>query len=378
MKKNRRDINIELLRIFACIGVVVIHMSPLSMNNGEVDKAALMIASVIATDAVAIFFGITGCFWFLGKKPFISVILKFIKNVMLPAIIAALLIMTFQKYLMSNSLACNIKLLDFPNMKNFILGLTTRDVYNYWGEACGPYWYVMSYALLLFWYPLARILCKGNHDKIVIGIIIVSCIDCLLIDLHLLGYAQHISEFSFIPQSLVEVLIGYLLYKYRKKFMGIPWIVGSIALGVLTIAIRYFAQLRMFKLNNQDNLTILGYDHTSAYIMMICIFILVFNINLHNIWEWLQYAIIKIANLTYYVYLVHYAVRIKLCVLRIVDYVRVVVSDISNWLLQQCVYTVIVVMMVFMISLVLAIILKYIVKFVNLILKGLVGNMRTC
>ncbi len=369
--RGERESNIEFLRLIACIGVIVIHIRPVPVTSDGVDRNALVIAAVTATDSVAVFFAITGCFWFSHQNGWAKTTWKFIRTIFIPSSAIALMIMVFTPYIFSHSIWPSVIK---PDITKYLAGFLTRDCYYYWGEACGPYWYVFEFAGLVFLYPLLRAVCDGRHDRTAMFIVLASIILMALSDAtaFLPDRSYDIQIYHILPMAAVEVLIGYLMYRYRDKYQGRRWATGALVGFIALVMLRYILQDALFEIDS-SNSSFIAYDHCLAPVVTIFLFVIFLNIHIRYC-----YVINKLASYTFYIYLIHYAVRIKLFQLGVFsELLKILNMYFSKLLLIDLIYTFVATAIIFIISLLFAFIIKTIEEAISRIIKKLAFQLKS-
>ena len=140
----KRDSSVELARLLACLGVIGIHTA-LSPNLGGVYEWDKIFLGCLSTDAVGVFWMITGCFFF-RRTDYRRTWISTLKKIMLPVMLYSLFIFYFadwafgEKTLME-SLSHPVS--DYVNVVRSLLTLSHPTADG------GHFWYVYVYLLLV-------------------------------------------------------------------------------------------------------------------------------------------------------------------------------------------------------------------------------------
>lgn len=221
-KMSIRDPHVELLRIIAAFIVIIVHTNLSAYINGDVDYSRVFL-KCCAADGVAIFWLITGFFYF-RKKNWLHLLRKTVKTIIIPTLVLLLFwqFLGTQFLIDHNSIWDSIKIgLDnIGDLKNVILEFDTKYIPH-----IGYLWYMMVYFLLMLLYPLfSGFEYLSNKEKNFFLIIVAGIF--LLNDIHLnqlMRFSPHTIN-GLIPAVMICV-IGERLYLKRDFFRGKMWTV---------------------------------------------------------------------------------------------------------------------------------------------------------
>lgn len=315
--KAKRELGIELLRIIACFLVVVIHikLSDLENDGGIIKEQVLL--SCLSGYAVAVFFAITGCFWYRQDKPFKDVIIKHVRTILIPTFVVIMIFLIFREYLFAENIIPTLADVSAPNMGNFFKGILSQTP-----ELIGQhdtfaiYWYVIDFTLLLIWYPLVRVIVKDEiGEKIMWAFVIIAFINRAFEEIQwFTNWDFNIREISIVPMALVMTMLGHLIYSKKEFILNNARVcrICSAILYVLSILMSYTLQYKLYKVNPSVGPEFANWKHTPAFLIVISL--LVFFISLDNlkIGNVAQKIILTISGFTFYVYLIHNGVTLKM------------------------------------------------------------------
>ena len=306
-KDNARDLAIEIIRIVACFFVVIMHVETQMFQDGKLIRQALVLGCIVG-DAVAVFFAITGCFWFRSRKNYITIILSFLKSIVFPAVCMILILQVFSPYFTSSSFSISFSDLAPPNIKGIAVGILSADAWNF-GEVFGAYWYLFEYGFMLFWYPAVRCICRQEKGNIILtGIVIVAFLNCLCTELQwLVPLGFTIPKIPFFPMSLVEMIEGHILYTNRESFKGnrkVRYLCLLLVIGAM--ALRYFLQKLLFAIDISNN-KFLFWDESIALLVIAGVFGFMLSFDFADGYYRLRRILLSVGKLTFYVFLIHAA-----------------------------------------------------------------------
>lgn len=331
--KKKRDYGIELLRIIACILVVFMHIKTgdISSDGGIIKEQTLL--SCMGGYSVAIFFAITGCFWYNQNRPFKTVVGNHVRNVLIPPAIIVLLFMCIPGYIESGSFIPTKADFSVPDWSALYKGILSQTP-SMWGHdsVFAVYWYVFDFTLLLVWFPIIRRLAKEkSSDKIFIGLIIIAFINRVFEEIQwFTEWDFGIREIPGVPIALVMTLIGYEVYKRKdtiRKHSKVCMLVSG-AVYIITVIVSYYLQCALYRKDPSP------YDggfalwkQTPSFIITASLLVFFISINTEGINDLVGKIILACSGITFYVYLVHQAVAVKLMSVDIFWEVRQAILD---------------------------------------------------
>lgn len=146
--KRKRDVGIDLIRVFACILVVGTHVDV--MGTGDSTK---LLIRLLFSDGVTLFFILSGFFFF--RKGFMDMLKRSVSSIVLPGIAVMLLSYQFSSFIRNeNSFVYCLTHINF-GLFHFL-----TDMFSWGGnirEAMAAHlWYIFTYLELVLAYPLLK------------------------------------------------------------------------------------------------------------------------------------------------------------------------------------------------------------------------------
>lgn len=357
-KEITRDVNMDLLRIIACLYVILIHVGK---SRSDVRGGILyqrVFTSAIIGDANALFWALTGCFWFSGSdRDFLRVLKNYIKKILFPAVIFIVLFQTVYGYFEHTFLSVSLHDFRIPDLSGIFCGLFKLDIL-YWGDGVKHYWYIFEYFRMVLWYPLMAVICDGKHERLVKYILYLSVIPMLCNTLGNLFFGSDLIGINIIPTAMAEIVLGYMIYHNKKGISSNSkrLLKLGVFIVILLLVVRSILQLWTYKAELDMNLlawnTCFSYVNVTGYLLIF----LAADVNLGDI---IGNIIIHIAGLTYFVFLIHGIIIKKLSVMGVFDEIYAINSQRP---LGEIIYVLESGMVVFIISLILAYSMQFIYK----------------
>lgn len=245
LKFKGKNPSIELIRIVACLLVIMAH-SQFNVVIGEEISTGLLGMSTIVADDVPLFLLITGFFFFnrvksdqeVGKA-FSHRAKSFLANIYIPTIVY-ILISIIYKYA-SNPDLKSIGEANWDYLGWFIFRLTPGD----------HLWYICTYLSFVFFFPMLAFLCQDNPQRnkmrrILLGVAIGGAViadvqyffkmGMLDVDKYLWGYCT------------VLLVLGYELSLLIRKYGEKRLVLGLSGLGMYLAAflMKFGLQVYMF------------------------------------------------------------------------------------------------------------------------------------
>ena len=233
----KRDLNIDIMRIIACIMIIIIHVSSELLLNFNPSTYTWNISNIfdsLSISAVPIFVMITGIL-LLNPKKEISIkrlYLKYIPKMILVLFIASLFYSLWYCFGL--------------HMYNFSLGNYIKYT------IIGPYhlWYFSVIFFLYIITPVAKIVTssdKNNISKYILGILIISSILYTIQDCRFMPYFEYINlllEKMYYKNILFwgsYYLIGHYIYNTNEldKYKRIIYVLGIVGLFFCITLTRY-------------------------------------------------------------------------------------------------------------------------------------------
>ena len=294
-KTKGRDSRIELLRLFACFCVLMLHFKPGSFVNGQ-RLFSRVFFTCLCTDAVGIFLFITGFFYF-GKQNYSQRAITYIKSILLPTIIYILFISTIYPRVSGNNV----------NFTKVFSELTTTVLtWNPITHNAQHLWYMFLHGLIVLAFPVLAFIKQKLLAKDWQKVIFLLCVFCFLAINDYSGNrllnAQMVPVTVFIPGCLYT-LSGVTIYEKRDVFRkNALWFVFSVAVygGINLIRARYMTAL----LNADSSASHLyGWYTCAGFLCVISLSIAALSLK-----PFVNSLINKIASTTMDVYILHVVV----------------------------------------------------------------------
>ena len=219
MKSDKRNVNIEFIRILACFMVVFLHT--LSFNKG-LNYYEENIIRVFVLNGVALFWMITGYFMFTSEKKYSLRVKNTLLSIFIPAMIIILLTQLFAPWLKSRQSLLYCLMNPDLDWKTIFSDFFSWQVNN--TSICMHLWYVWAYMRLMIWFPLLRLLCKNEEkeNKIRRGYLLLTFLCMALSSIwpvlqQLLKTDLKVTFFSPFDINIFYVLLGYEMYIWLKN-----------------------------------------------------------------------------------------------------------------------------------------------------------------
>ena len=208
--------SIELIRIVACLLVIMAHSQIGILNNNELISGRLAISTILADD-VPLFLLVTGFFFFGRIKSDADIIptfphraKSFFSRVYIPTIVY-ILINIIYRYYNSPTPLNSILNADWDYLGRFIFRLLPGD----------HLWYICTYMSFIFFFPMLAFVCQDSPQKnklrrTLLGIAIGAAV---------IGDVQYFFKLSMIDfekflwgYCTIFLILGYELSLFIRKF----------------------------------------------------------------------------------------------------------------------------------------------------------------
>ncbi len=369
MKSDKRNVNIEFIRILACFMVVFLHT--LSFNKG-LNYYEENIIRVFVLNGVALFWMITGYFMFTSEKKYSLRVKNILLSIFIPAMIIILLTQLFAPWLKSRQSLLYCLMNPDLDWKTIFSDFFSWQVNN--TSICMHLWYVWAYMRLMIWFPLLRLLCKNEEkeNKIRRGYLLLTFLCMALSSIwpilqQLLKTDLKVTFFSPFDINIFYVLLGYEMYIWLKneRECGCFWnnittgmmrkvsVVLIVLMNMLLFGVGLLCKEIDLKFNNFTSIKTI-----TVIITTVCIFYIFMHINIKNS---LNKVVYFIADKTFYIYLLHYMIIRKITTSA--DFKKVL-NSMNGWLSFF-----IISLSAFLISLMAATLIRFAVKGIRRCLK---------
>lgn len=320
MKSDKRNVNIEFIRILACFMVVFLHT--LSFNKG-LNYYEENIIRVFVLNGVALFWMITGYFMFTSDKKYSLRVKNTLLSIFIPAMIIILLTQLLAPWLKSRQSLLYCLMNPDLDWKTLFSDFFSWQVNN--TSICMHLWYVWAYMRLMIWFPLLRLLCKNEEkeNKIRRGYLLLTFLCMALSSIwpilqQLLKTDLKVTFFSPFDINIFYVLLGYEMYiqlknerecscfwnKITTGMMKKVSVVLIVLMNMLLFGVSLLCKEIDLKFNNFTSIKTI-----TVIITTVCIFYIFMHINIKNS---LNKVVYFIADKTFYIYLLHYMVIRKI------------------------------------------------------------------
>lgn len=305
--KKVRDPGIDLLRVIACLIVIGTHVDV--MGTGDSTK---LFIRLLLSDGVTLFFVISGFFFF--KKGFKETLKRSLTNIVLPGIEVMFLTYLFAPFIRGEKsvLQC------FINPEIDLCGFIT-DVFSWGGgireSLASHLWYIFTYLQLVLAYPLLKPLYTKDdrYRKYRWFIMIFIFINQIIMDLNMTGLISllpiQISPFMLYTTPAMLLMAGAelaMIMPGLKKSSKLKEVrIGAAVVLAVTLAIRFFVQKEVFRLNStQDFYIYWNCAFATVESIAFIIFVLSFDFRDNKPVQTLARA----GKYTFFIYLFHYGI----------------------------------------------------------------------
>lgn len=305
--------NLDMLRIIACLFVIIIHVMSGDLIDSSIDWQALTIHCIVA-DGVAIFFSITGFLWFRFDKSYKTILRNLCRRVIVPTIVAGVISQVLYKWINSNSWAFSIELLSRPNFKAIVNGLFQHNM-GLWNNLSDIYWYVLEYAVICLWFPVIKtIVVSKNGERLIAGVIFWTSLNLLVRDafyiLHAIGINYSLYTYVPVPIPIIMVLLGYMMFKRIRDFSSKCPLVLSVFIYILLITFRVVFQSVLYK-HNINQMVFVRYDCGLSIVTVFSLYLLIWKIDFSR-YKLIRNILSFVSKQTFTIYLIHYMIIRKL------------------------------------------------------------------
>ena len=298
--KKKRDVNFDLLRIIACIAVVIIHVNSKYLLNSSINTEFYILEfyTSFVRSAVLLFIMISGAYLLDPKKELTlkKLYSKYVPRIIISLVLFNSLYIAYYYFFVNNS----------TNILGYIKLCLLRTIR---GDVSGiQFWYLYIALFLYIITPALRIFTKNATKEeyryiLIIGFIFTIFYPTLVkysifkqIDFHNYYAYQMGAVYSF--GYTFYYILGYYIKKYvniSKKYSLFIFAVGLVLTFTLVAII--------CTLENRVDITRqYSYFTTNIFLMAIGAFMFFNNVKINSKYNSI---IEKVANLTFGVYLIH-------------------------------------------------------------------------
>lgn len=320
IKNKKRDSSIELIRIVACMTVVLLHLSlnVFDQYHSQVDWSRLF-EKCFFTDGVPLFYLIIG-FFITNGRSYKKIWKNTFKRVILPVIFYVWFAQVFYMFIINKQdLAwCFKNAFINSNIPGITRTIITGDVVHI-NSLCDHLWYIFSYLKIMLWVPILWLVCKEeDNSKLARRIIlIVTSVAMIITDIQRFVTLPigKINVFEMIDPDIFYVILGYELFVHKDKIKNNKKLcVISLITFVLANIVRYKAEMQYMIINNfyevAGRVTFASWKYTFlSVISSVSLFMILYSFDIKN--EKLSKYINWVADKTFGIYLVHYLLIAK-------------------------------------------------------------------
>ncbi len=319
---KKRDISVDLIRLFACLSVIGTHLCLQVLNQAynRIDWGRLLEKSFF-TDGVPLFFMITGFFIANGrnyKKIWKSTIMK----VLTPSIIYILFSQIFYMFIVNKEsiMWCLQNILTNLNIVQIFKGILTGNL-TIINTLCDHLWYILSYVKIIIWIPVLWLVCKEEKSsklarRIIIAFGIIATVITDIQRFITIPTIGAVKILGLVDMELLYVLLGYELFVHKDKMKNNKKVFILSAIGFIIVNfIRYRIEMQYMVLNSYTNIVgrenFLGWQYTCLNIISgLFIFTSIYSLEIKS--EKISKIILWLADKTFGIYLIHYLLIAKI------------------------------------------------------------------
>ena len=351
-KTKGRDSRVELLRLFACLCVLMLHFKPGSFVNGQ-RLFTRVFFTCLCTDAVGVFLFITGFFYF-GNQNYSKRITTYLKSIFLPTVLYILFISLVYPVLVGSRVSLSTVSSEL---------ITTVTTWNPITHNAQHLWYMFLHGLIVLAFPVLAFIKQKLLVKDWQKAIFLLCVFCFLAINDYSGNrllnAQMVPVTVLIPGCLYT-LSGITIYEKRDIFRkNILWFFGAVAVygGVNLIRARYMTVM----LNaNSSASHLYGWYTCAGFLCVISLSVAILSLK-----PFVNTFINKIASTTMDVYILHVVVSEVISDLGVKAWIISTFLNGSEALTEYLKFSFIYSTVVFLICCSISLIAKKLIKFIR-------------
>ena len=321
VKNKKRDISIDLIRIFACITVICTHLC-LQVLNGcynRIDWSRLLEKSFL-TDGVPLFFMITG-FFIVNGRSYKKIWKSALKKILLPTGLFILFAQIFYMFIVNKEsfIWCLQNAIHNLNLQGIAHSLLTGDVTPI-NTLCAHLWYIFSHIKILIWIPVLWLICKEEDTpklarRMIIGFGILATVITDVQRFCTFPFGE-MKIFQLVDREILYVLLGYEMFVHKDKIKNNKKLCIFSLIGFLIINfIRYKVEVQYMVINYFTDIVgrpnFIEWRYTAFNVFSgLCVFIFLYSFEIKN--KKLSKLILWISDKTFGIYLVHYLILAKI------------------------------------------------------------------
>lgn len=321
LQYSNRDYKLDFLKVIGCLLVILLHCKGLVIrSDGTVNYNNLIIESFTAP-CVEIFFLTSGFYLYKEDGSYLKNIKRLLFNIVIPYILFCFICLNLTDWLLGiknlqeNFQSNNIN----ENLKTLWLSLRYNTANNL-PNTLNHLWYIFSYIEIILFYPISKwFVLKCN--KYIRYIVLAICFFFMLQnDYRLLSNNEWMYNIFFtIPKAVTVSVMGHVLFNdfikkdliKNKKNIFILLLIISIVLMYISYKMQgyYYEHGGVYYFNSWDS----GITFIRTVILCIMVYLIDFKEN-----KMVSY----IAQISYYIYLMHYVILQRFLVRYIDEHFR--------------------------------------------------------
>lgn len=356
----RRDPAVEMARVLGCLIVIGVHVCLPAVAGGGYDPGRVFISCLVA-DGVAIFWIITGFFYFnntykkIGRKTF--------KKIGIPMIVFSVFSFYLSGWILNDvPLAQSI----FGHTKEeYVNVFRTLLTWNNPVPAGSHLWYLYTYVLVILIFPVLKSFIDYLEAEPRNRIKPYLCLSFTLLVINDIvsnrfGNFNLGSVGALIPAA-IEVTYGHFLYKYKSYFCKKKYIITAPVVFLGLNCIRAIIQIKRYYLNPSDNSILFWFSSIGIICAMS---VIIFCFALENYIK--NYKIKKVfvwgASYTMGIYIIHTYVNALLGKYGVTEHIHKFFLARTSNIVFEILYTITLTLAVFLASFLGAVILRLLDK----------------
>ncbi|MBR4036252.1 MAG: acyltransferase [Oscillospiraceae bacterium] len=350
--KTGRDSRIEMLRLFACFSVLVLHFKPNTFVEGRRILSRTFI-TCLCTDAVGIFLLISGCFFF-GKQNYADRVRSYITKIFIPTIVYTIFVAIGYPVIIGASVDYHRFCSEF---------VTTIITWNPVIHNAQHLWYMYLYGMLVVAWPvlkkLKETLLTTPMKKLIFLTVVLAFLTANDISNNNILHCDMVPVTVFVPGCLF-ILAGGIIYEERHRFQGktVPAILSAAVFTCATAA----RSVYMRNLLNIDSSASHMYGWYTGIGFVCAVSLTVFVLNLKPFANDILNAL---SGCTMTVYILHPLVSEIISVMGYRSWIISTFLDGSETFIQFIKFTGIYCLSVFIVCCVMALFLKSVLKIIK-------------
>lgn len=297
--------SIELIRIFACLLVIMAHSQIGVLLNGSIMTGRLGMSTMIADD-VPLFLLVTGFYFFSRvksdldvSKTFLYKVKSFLGSIYIPTVLYILISIFFRYFTASN--INGIENADWDYLVRFVFRLAPGD----------HLWYICTYMSFVFFFPMLAFLCQDTPERnklrrILLGIAI-ACAVIADVQYFLKKPMFDIEKFIW-GYCMIFLVLGFELSIFIRKFSGskLKLALSGLGLYLFAFVVKYGLQVYMFTQYGDVNNRFRWLQCTPCFMSAIGLFLVIYSIGcLIKKDGKLAYVVNFFGSCTFAIYLFH-------------------------------------------------------------------------